>query len=63
LKEGLADIQHALSLGRENAYSYRNLGIYHLKTGHVQEARQQFIKAMEMDTTIEMIDALLMQTV
>lgn len=62
LERGLSDIQYSLELDSENAYAYRNLGIYYLKIGQFQAARQQLLKAKEIDGTTEMIEELLLQT-
>jgi len=56
---GLADIQRGLELDDRNAYGYRNLGIIRSEEGKLEEARELFLKAKELDPKTHMLDDLL----
>lgn len=57
--EGFNDIYDALRIDPNNAYAYRNLGIYHLDQGEADQALQHFLKAREINPATQGLDQLI----
>ena len=57
--QGQADLQHAMQLGPDNGYTFRNMGIYHLDKGDHAEALRLLKRAKELDHTAHQIDELI----
>ena len=57
--QGQADLQHAMQLGPDNGYTFRNMGIYHLDKGDHAEALRLLKRAKELDHTAHRIDELI----
>ena len=60
-EEGLADTHYALQLDGTLADGYRNLGIYSLEKGRLEEARDYLIKAKGLDNRVELVDKYLIE--
>lgn len=57
-EEGLADLHDALELDPQNAYVYRNLGIYHLEHEQLAEANRFFTQAHDLEEDTHLLPEL-----
>jgi Tfp pilus assembly protein PilF len=58
LEAGKALIDESFELATD-AYAYKALGVYYLKTGDADKANASFDKALEMDNTIDLSNYML----
>jgi Flp pilus assembly protein TadD len=56
---GLLDLQRSITLDAGNAYTYRNLGMYHIEKGDRQQALDNLEKARSLDSTIPLLEELM----
>ncbi len=55
LEEGYSDIIASLRLDNQNAYAFRNFGIYHFEKSEFQSALENFEKAAQLDSDIDLL--------
>jgi tetratricopeptide (TPR) repeat protein len=57
LEEGKKHLTDALNLdGNDDAYSYRNLAVYHEKKGNIEEANKNFELALSLKKSVDLLE-------
>ena len=62
IDDGLADINHSITLDPDNSYCYLHLGIFSFDKQEYKEALAQFEKARQLDKSTYKIDEYINKT-